>query len=378
MPQLAIQRVTGRRDLRAFVHFPWQVYRGDPNWVPPLLSERFRTLDAARNPFFQHADVALFLARQGRQAVGTVAVFIDHWLSEHLQEPVGGFGFFEVLEDATVAGRLLDAAVGWLRDRGARVVRGPMDFNNNDHAGVLISGADCPPVMLEAHTPPYYARFLEQYGMEKYQDLYAYRAFRHQIGGKLENLPPELGRVAEAAHRRSGATVRRIRMEDWDREVGIVHRLYNATMTHQPYRVSMPEETFRRMAATFRAVVDPNLTAIAEVEGEPVGFCVALPDLNRALIHVNGRLFPFNWLRLRGLIRQIDVATFKLMGVLPSFRLRGIDALLYTQVLQGFVAGGYAWLDGSITSEYNLVVNLVAQRLGAERYKHFRVYELAL
>jgi GNAT superfamily N-acetyltransferase len=333
MPQLTVQPVTSRRDLRAFVRFPWRVYRGDPNWVPPLIAEQLRTLDPAHNPFFQRADVALFLARRGREVVGRVAAFLDRGAVERPDEPVGGFGFFEVVEEYPVAARLLDAAAAWLRERDARMMRGPMNFNSADHSGVLIGGADCPPAMLESHTPPYYADFLERYGMEKHQDLYAYRASRHQIGENLENLPPELVRVAEAAERLSGATVRQVRLEEWDREVALIHRLFNATMSHLPHRV---------------------------------------------LIHLNGRLFPFNWLRLRRLIRRVDVATFKMLGVLPSYRKRGIDALLYMEVLRGFIAGGYSWLDGSVTSEYNLMVNLVAQRLGAERYKHFRMYQLTL
>lgn len=378
MTQLTIEPVTGRRHLRAFVRFPWRVYRGDANWVPPLISDQLETLDPEHNSFFEHADVALFMARRGREVLGTIAAFLDRWVVEQMGEVAGGFGFFEVVEEYEVAARLLDTAAVWLRERGAQFMRGPMNFSNTDHPGVLIDGADCPPVMLESHTPPYYVDFLERYGMQKHQDLYAYRAFRHQIGENMENLPPELVRVAEAASRLSGATIRQVRLENWDQEVGLVHRLFNETLTHLPYRMPVPEDTFRHMAARLRSFIDPRMALLAEVKGEPVGFCVALPDINRVLIHLNGHLFPFNWLRLPRLIRQIDVASFKLMGILPAYRLRGIDALLYVEVLHGFIAGGYAWLDGSVTSEYNLTINLVAQRLGAERYKHFRLYELAL
>jgi GNAT superfamily N-acetyltransferase len=140
----------------------------------------------------------------------------------------------------------------------------------------------------------------------------------------------------------------------------------------------MPEAQFRRMAGELRPFLDPELALLAEVDGEPVGFCVAVPDINQVLIHLNGRLFPLNWLRVGRLVKEIDVVSFKLMGVLKSYRLRGIDALLYTEILRGFVAGGYKWLDGSVTSEYNLMVNLAAQRLGAERYKHFRIYQMKL
>jgi hypothetical protein len=140
----------------------------------------------------------------------------------------------------------------------------------------------------------------------------------------------------------------------------------------------MSEEDFLTIANPLRSLIDPQMALIAEIDGEPVGFGVAIPDINRVLIHLNGRLFPFNWLRVRRLIRQIDVASFKLMGVLDQYRMRGIDALLYLEVIRGFMERGYAWLDGSVTGEYNLMMNLVAQRWGAERYKHFRVYQQSL
>lgn len=151
---ISIQEVTSQRDLRAFVKFPWRVYKGDPNWVPPLISERLDYLNPNKNPFFQHAEATLFLARRGRQVVGTIAPFINHQVIEHTGEKAGGFGFFEVIEDYAVAERLLDTARDWVKARGMAILRGPTNFGPSDTPSVLIKGADCPPVVLEAHTPP--------------------------------------------------------------------------------------------------------------------------------------------------------------------------------------------------------------------------------
>jgi GNAT superfamily N-acetyltransferase len=140
----------------------------------------------------------------------------------------------------------------------------------------------------------------------------------------------------------------------------------------------MSEEQFRRFADDLRPLVDPDLALFAEVEGKPVGFAVALLDPNRVLIHLNGRLFPFGWLKMWWYSRRIDVVTFKLLGVLPEYRRRGIDAVLYLEMLRGVFDKGYKWLDGSLTGEYNLMVNLLAGRLGGERYKHYRVYQKAV
>lgn len=378
MPSIQIEPVTTRRDLRAFVKFPWRVYRDDPNWVPPLISERLEYLDPASGPFYEYADVALFLARQDREVVGTIAPFVNRRLIEQLGQAEGGFGFFEVIEDYAIAGQLLDAACGWLRARDMEVVRGPTSFTDNDCPGVLIEGADCPPVMLEAHTPPYYKDFLERYGMEKDHDLYAWRAFRSQIGDELKNLPPELLRVADVAREAANVTIRRMRLENWDEEISAAHYLFNTTLSDLSERAPMTESEFRRIADQVRFVLDPDLALFAEVEGTPVGFCVAVPDVNRVLIHLNGRLFPFGWLKLKRLIRQIDVVTFKLMGILHEYRRRGIDALLYMEAVKTMFDKGYEWLDGSITSERNTMINLIAHRLGAERYKHYRLYQMKL
>nr|HID13370.1 N-acetyltransferase [Anaerolineae bacterium] len=378
MSSIQIQPVTTRRDLRAFVRFPWRVYKDDPNWVPPLISERLEYLDPARGPFYEHAEVVIFLARRGREVVGTIAPFVDHRLIEHLGQPVGGFGFFEVIEDYAVAERLLDAACEWLRAHDMPLVRGPTNFTNNDCPGVLIEGADCPPVMLEAHTPPYYKDFLERYGMEKDRDLFAWRAFRSQIGEELKNIPPELARVADVARQVANVTIRKVRLEDWDQEIATAHYLFDITLRHIPDHIPLTETEFRRLANQMRPFLDPDLALFAEVEGKPVGFCVAVPDINRVLIHLNGRLFPLGWLKMKRYIRQIDVVTFKLMGVLEEYRRRGIDALLYLEAVKAVFDRGYEWLDGSLTSELNPMVNLIAQRLGAERYKRYRVYQMRL
>jgi len=374
-----VRPITTRRELRAFVRFPWWVYRGDPNWVPPLISERLAYLDPTRGPFYEHADVALFMARRGRQVVGTVAAFVDHRRIEHMGQVEGGFGFFEVIEDYAVAGQLMDAACRWLRERDVPLVRGPTNFGNNDCPGVLIEGADCPPVMLEAHTPAYYGGFLERYGMERDHDLYAWRAFRSEFGAKLDAVLPELEQVAGVALQRANVTIRKVRLENWEQELATAHHLFNTTLHGVvPDHTPMTKAEFQRLAAQVRPFLDPDLALFAEVEGNPVGFFIAFPDVNRALIHLNGRLFPFGWLKIKRYIRQIDVVTFKLMGVLEEYRRRGIDALLYLEGVKAFLDKSYEWLDGSLTSEQNPMINLIASRLGAERYKRYRLYQMAL
>jgi len=375
---IEIRPVTTRQERVSFVKFPWRVYKDDPNWVPPLISDQLAYLDPQKNKFFTNADVTLLMAQRKGDVVGTIAAFVDHRLAERLGERVGGFGFFEVIENYDVARRLLDSACEWLRTRSINLVRGPTNFTNNETPGVLIEGANCPPVMLEAHTPLYYKDFLKSYGMEKDHDLYAWRAYRSQIGEELKNIPPELAKVAEAARKAANLKIRKVRLDKWDEEIDTVVYLFNATLNHLPDFNPLTKTEFRRLVDRIRPFIDPDLALFAEIGGKPIGFCVAIPDVNRVLIHLNGRLFPFGWLKIRRLIRQIDVVTFKLMGLLEEYRRRGIDALLYLEAIRAIYEKGYAWMDGSVTSEYNPAINLLASRLGAQRYKHYRIYKIKL
>ncbi len=375
---IGIQSVTSRRDLKAFIKFPWRLYKGDPLWVPPLISDRLEYLDPARGLFYKQADVALFMAQRGREVLGTIAAFMDRARLEHMNKPEGGFGFFEVVQEFEVARQLLDTCRRWLRERGMKSVRGPTNFGDNDCPGVLIAGTDYPPAMLEAHTPAWYGDFLERYGMVKDHDLYAWRATFEQVGKELEGGPSDIVHVADAVRQAGSVTIRSIRMRDWAEEVSTIRRLFNATMSQIPDAVPVGVEEFRRLADQMRPFLDPDLALIAQVDGAPVGFCVLIPDTNRVLGRLNGRLFPFNWLKLKRYIREIDVVSFKLMGVLAEYRRRGIDALLYVEALRKARKNGYKWLDGSLTSELNPAINLIARGRGAELYKQYRLYRMEL
>lgn len=375
---IEVRPITTPGERKAFIKFPWKVYQGDPNWVPPLVTDQLDYLNPGKNGFFSHSEVNLLSARRKGEIIGTVAVFVDHQQVEYLGQPVGGFGFFEVLPEYEIAKALLDAACGWLSAKGMHQISGPTSFTDNDNPGVLVEGADCPPVMMEAHTPLYYQDFLERYGMEKSHDLYAWRAFREQIGDELKNIPADLLRVAEVGRKAAKVDIRKLRMDRFEAEISTAVQLFNATLVNIPNFIPTSLEYFQRLAARMKPFIDPDLALFAEVEGKAIGFMVAIPDINRVLIHLNGHLFPFNWMKVKGLIKKIDVVSFKLMGLLEEYRHRGIDAMLYLEAVRAFYDKGYAWLDGSLTSELNPAVNLIANRLGAERYKQYRIYKMKL
>jgi GNAT superfamily N-acetyltransferase len=375
---LQVQPVTTERDRRALVRFPWRIYRNDPQWVPPLIHQREHELDPARGSFFGHGEAVPFVARRGGEVVGTVVAWINHRSNACLKEKAAGFGFFEVLEDYPIAEALLTAACGWARGRGMEVIRGPFYFSMDDSPGVLIKGFDQPQVLLTGHTPSYYADLIERFGMEKYRDAYAYRGDLAPLEGDMANVPRKILRVAEAIRRRAKVTIRKLRMDDWDNEVDIVMGIFNQALGHMRNHVPMDETEFRHFADDLRVILDPDMVLIAEVAGQPVGFSVTLPDINRALKHVNGRLSPLGLLKLWWYKRHINVASFKILGVLEEYRGRGIDALFYVETARRLFAKGYEWIDLSLVAENNVMMNRLVQRMGGCVYRHYRTYQKAL
>lgn len=375
---LRVLPVTTKRDLQVFVRFPWRIYRHDPQWVPPLIHQRERQLDPERGSFFGHGEATPFMAWRDGEVVGTIVAWINHRSNAHLKEKAAGFGFFEVLKDEAIAEALLTAACDWARGRGMEVIRGPFYFSMDDSPGVLIEGFHQPQVILTGHTPPYYADLIERFGLEKYRDAYAYRGDLAPLKGDTANIPDKILRVAEAVRRRAKVTIRPLRIDDWEHEAAIAMDIFNQALGHMRNHVPMDETEFRRFADDLRLILDPDMVLFAEVAGQPVGFSVTVPDINRALQRVNGRLFPLGWLKLWWYRRRIHLASFKILGVLEKYRGRGIDALLYVETARQLLAKGYEWIDLSLVAENNVPMNLIVQRMGGYVYRHYRTYQKAL
>ncbi len=375
---LQISPVESQRDHRAFLHLPWRIYRGDPYWVPPLLGEVEAKFAPQQNPFFKSGEALRFLARRGQEVVGRVAAIIDHRSNEQLREKAGLFGFFETVDDPAVAKGLLDAAADWLRSRGMDIMRGPVNFSFNDEHGLLIAGYNSSPALLEAHNPPYYAGLIEGLGFRKQRDVYAYEATREDIDEELTNLPPKLLKVAQAARRRTKAVVRAADPKRWDEEIALVHHIYDTALSTLPLHVKISDEEFARLANSFRPFLDPELALFVEVDGKAVGFILTLPDINQALKHINGRLFPFGWAKLWWWMRRIDTASCKVLAMLPPYRGRGLEALLMLETAYRCWRKGYRRMDCSVTGEENVMINRIARRMGARIYRHYRIYEKGL
>jgi GNAT superfamily N-acetyltransferase len=366
-----VRPVTSRSDLRAFLRLPWRVYRDDPHWVPPLLVEQRKLLNRRRHPFHRHADVEYFLARRGERVVGRIAAIVNHRHIEFHGEAVGFFGFFECEDDPSAARALLSSVEDWLAQRGMRAMRGPMSFSTNEECGLLIDGFDTSPMIMTTHNPPYYERLLEGAGLRRVMDLFAYLLSEIRAPERLLSGVSRLGR-------RAGATVRPIRLKELPLEIERIRAIYNSAWERNWGFVPLTENEIRFLAKQLRPVVNPNLCAIAEFGGEPVGFALGLPDYNQALRHANGRLFPFGLLRILWHRRHIDAARVLTLGIKPGHRHKGLDALLILHLWREGVRSGQPKGECSWILEDNWDMRRGLERIGAKVYKTHRVYEKPL
>jgi GNAT superfamily N-acetyltransferase len=375
-----IEQAQTRQDVEDFIRFPFQLYRGDPNWVPLLLSERRKFLDPKRNPFFDHADVALWLARRNGQVVGTISSHIDHLHNEIHQEDIGMFGLFEAVNDYAVAEALLSTARDWVRERGMVALRGPLSFSQNDECGLLIDGFEGPPVVMMPYNPRHYIEFFERFGLSKAMDLYAYLGDLAQFEGDPSKLPSKLVRVTEKVRKRAGVTMRPANMKAYDREILEAKAVYNRAWEKNWGFVPMTDAEFDKLATDLKQILDPNLAIIAEIDGEPVGVSVAVPDINQVFKHLNGRLFPLGWIKALWYARKITGARLMIMGVVEEHRRRGIESLLMFETLKAAVENGYQSIEMSWILENNDMMNRivlnVGQPYGAHVYRTYRIYQM--
>ena len=352
MNPVEIIPVAGRRDLKRFIRLPWDIYRDDPLWVPPLISEMKSQLDKSKHPFFEHSEADFFLARRNGRCVGRIAAILNKNHNRFHNENTAFFGFFESIRDESVSMALLNCVEQWARKKGMKELRGPVSYSTNETSGLLVEGFDSPPFVMMAYNPDYYPGLIETAGFEKVMDLYAWR----RMAGKALN--PKIIRVAEKIMQRSGIRVRPIDMKHFGREVGIIHGIYNDAWSNNWGFVPMTDSEFRYTAKSMKAIVDPQLVLIAEKNNKPVAFALTLPDVNQALKKINGRLFPIGLPVLLFHARRIRrVRTLALGIVKKDQKWSGLGAALYFESFRRCIAAGYREGELSWTLETNDLIN---------------------
>jgi GNAT superfamily N-acetyltransferase len=372
MSPVSVEPVVSRKDRSDFIRFPWELYHDYPCWVPPLLMDRRKLMDVAKNPFYRHGEAEFFLARREGRIVGRIGAIVNANHDREHHERMGFFGFFESIDDQEVASALFAAARSWLKPRGAEAIRGPASPSVNDEYGLLVEGFDQPPAVLMPYNPPYYARLIEGAGLTKIKDLYAFEVTKEGA------ITPRLERISNIIKQREGLVFRTIDMKNFRREVDLIKALYNRAWQHNWGSVQMTDEEFEALAKDLKPVVVANLIVIAEYKGEPIGFALSLPDLNRALKHNRqGYLLPGLWCLWR-YKKEIDRIRIIVLGVVPEFLRTGAGGVLFYETALRSVGSGYDYGEASWVLEDNQMMMRGAELLNGVRTKTYRIYQQPL
>jgi len=371
MSELQIIRVESQRDKKRFLEFPWLLYKNDPFWIPPFRSEQKSLVSYSYCPFYEKNECQTFLAVKNQQTVGRIAAIVNHGHVERYNENTGFFGFFESIDDAEVSHSLFDAAFDWLKQKEMKIIRGPVNPSLNHTLGLLIDGFDSTPYFMMTYNPPYYERLVEEYGFRKSQDLYSYWGTIEMLPKIREKLLPISKIVAE----RTGATVRSVNKRNFMRDVELFLNIYNRSLTNTWGFVPMSDAELKQMAAGLRYLIVPELAVAVEINGEMVGASFVLPDYNPRIKEIDGRLFPFGFLKLlrhKEKIKRIRVIS---TNVLPEYQLQGLPLLLMDALVPKVLDWGIEEAEFSWVLESNRFSRGSLERGGAIRNKTYRIYD---
>jgi GNAT superfamily N-acetyltransferase len=367
---MKIKNVSTAAELKKFVRLPYQLYKHDDTWVPPLLSEVYAQFDSKRNPTLDHCQYALFLLEHDSRIIGRIAAFTDSVALETWKEPVGLFGYYECIDDKAASAMLLDAAAGWLRDNGMKYMRGPWSFVSEEW-GLVIEGFKPPPVVMAPYNPEYYIDHINSYGLGKVKDLIVYYISAREGYA----IPDRIMTMTDDVARRYGIHTRKLNMKDYNTEVERVIELSNKSLINNWGYTSVTMEEARAIARDLKPVLHPEGVIFAEDRnGRPVGFAIAIPDVNTLIKGLKGRLMPFGWLKLlTGLPRLKKYRLFAL-GVLPEYHGKGIDSLMYRALYETLYTPDL-WLEINYVLEDNAPMNNAIIKLNAKPLRRYRIYQ---
>ncbi|HEY4612308.1 MAG TPA: hypothetical protein VII11_04945 [Bacteroidota bacterium] len=372
MSSIHIRTVVSKRDRDQFIKFLWKIYEGHSAWVPPLLMDRRKIMDKEKNPFYKHADAEFFIAERNGEMVGRIAAIINHNHNKEHNENIGFFGFFESVNDQSVANALFDHAKSFLKSRGVTAMRGPANPSVNDDWGLLIEGFQHPPALLMPYNPQYYVSMVEAYGFRKVKDLFAYCLKQETV------YTDKMQRVYSLMLERHKMSFRTLQMKRFNEEVQLVKQIYNTAWAKNWGAVPMTGEEIDALAADLKAVVEPELIIFAEVKGRTIGFALSLPDINLALKHnKKGRLLPGLW-HLYTRKKEIDGVRILVLGVLPEYQRSGAAGVLFYETKTRAQKLGYRWGEAGWVLEDNWPMIRAAEAMNADLYKKYRLYEVPL
>ena len=375
---LTIRPVVTKKDRKQFVDFAWEVYKGDPAWVPPLKDEVHGLITPGKNPWFEHGKAQLWLAERGGRVFGRISAQVDELVQEHMGPGIGNWGFFDAL-DEEAGHALIATAQQWLRAQGMKQAHGPITLSIWDEPGLEIEGfAEDPTAMMGHHKPEYHG-WIEAAGYSKAKDLLTYEV---DIAHWSD---PKIDRLIAAGENNPRIRIRMVDKSKFDEEARVILNLLNEAWSNNWGYVPLTESEIKYAGKKLKPIIYNELVRVAEVDGEPVAFMLTIPDINELIKDLNGELFPFNFIKLLWRLRKPKVRRVRvpLMGVARKLHGTRMATMLAFMMIEftrreavgkfGVEAGEFGWI-----LEDNKGMLSIAELPGARVNHRYRIFEKQL
>ncbi|MEN8121230.1 MAG: hypothetical protein ABFS35_12825 [Bacteroidota bacterium] len=366
-----VHKVKSRRDLRKFIEFPYQLYKQDPVWVPPLRSEQKAQFNPKTNPFLDHCDRQLFLLKDKSKVIGRIAAFTDNLANDFWKERIGFFGYFECIQDKSASELLLEAAKNWVKSLQCSCMRGPWSFVSQEW-GMVIDGFKPSPVIMAPYNRPYYNEYLTNFGFKKVKDLLCWEISI----AEGYRIPERILKLTDAVTERYGVKIRQLNMKQYDREIQNLIELSNKCLIENWGYSPVTEAEVKAMAHDMKQIIQPKGVLFAEDKtGRQIGFAITLPDLNSLLKGMNGRIFPFGFIKLLWGIPRLRRYRMFALGVVPEYQGKAVDSLIYRALNESLHSKNLR-IEINYVLEDNLPMINAINKLGAKPSRRYRIYEM--
>lgn len=380
---VTVRKAKEKNDFKAFFEFPWKIYKDDPNWAPPLLSMRQELLDEKKNPSWDYLNGDYYVAWRDNEPVGTIAAFVNQRHNEMHGENIAWFGAFEVVNDQEAANALLNTAAEWAQANGYHALRGPQTFTNMEECGLLIDGFERQ-ILLMPYNPPYYQQLIEAAGFHKVMDTFSFYGNWDTVDGETKNVRDRFSKLVERIQKRGNITARPLDRRKLKQEFELFKEIYNTAWEKNWGFVPFTSKELDALVKSLGMIFDPRLACFGYVDGEPAGFIFAVPDISQVLHRVKPRpgvpevfsliATAWHW-KVRGMIDWIRIP---LMGVVEKHRNKGVDLVMYNQLLKALEGTPYKHLDAGWILETNQPMMQILKNLEMEVHRTYRFYEKPL
>jgi GNAT superfamily N-acetyltransferase len=369
-----IVQVNSKKELTAFIDFPHELYKDDPNYVPELFIAQKDLLTT--HPFHKHSSLQTFLAYDGDKITGRIAAILNNNHNAYNHRKDGFFGFFDCINDQETANLLFVTAAKWVTDRGMdQTFSGPVNFSTSEACGTLVEGFDSPPMLMMTYNYPYYDELIKKAGFAKQVDLIAW----HWDGENYDDKSVRLLNALQERLKRNNIVIRKVNLKNFKEEVVKLRTVYNSAWDQNSGFVPLTDDEFNYLAKDLKLILDPDFAYVGEQDGKIVAFGLALPNLNEVLIKIKkGRLLPTGIFKLLANKSKVQSIRIYALGVIDGYRKMGIEACLYGSIIREYKRKGFKHAEAGWTLENNTLINDAIIAIKGDPYKKYRLYEKTL